>query len=106
MYVSVCVYVCVCLCMSQVCKCVCRKKGLGFYPSPPCRLLTLNLFDFVHMCLSIEFLREREEVREMEEKRKKELTYEYPLVLSHLFLLPPLILILIPPISGSLLDYC
>ena len=59
MYVSVCVYVCVCLCMSQVCKCVCRKKGLGFYPSPPCRLLTLNLFDFVHMCLSIEFLRER-----------------------------------------------
>ena len=65
MYVCVCVY----LYVSQVCKCVCGKKGLGFHahPPPPSTLLTLNLFDFVQMCLSIEFLREkeREEVREM-----------------------------------------
>ena len=66
MYVSVCVCVFVCVTSMQMCL---WKERVGFPPPPPppSRLLTLNLFDFVHMCLSIEFLteKEREEVRGM-----------------------------------------
>ena len=51
--------VCVCVCHKYANVFVERKGWVSTPPPSPRRLLTLNLFDIVRMCLRIEFLRER-----------------------------------------------